>query len=127
VTKFKSKPALLQALPSLPDPVDVARFARGAETRTVEPTDSAPPVVTPNQASGAHPVPWEQFDRDAQPHSGLNLRLNSYEHELLKFLARSDKRSIQQTIKRLLIPAAEAAASSLRGERTTPIPDGQGS
>ena len=108
MTKFKAKPALLQALPNLPDPDDVARFAAGAGTRNVEPND-----VTPAELGQ---LPWERLDRAGKPISGLNLRLNGYEHELLKYLAESGQRSIQQTIKRLLIPAAEAAAASIRGE-----------
>jgi hypothetical protein len=46
--------------------------------------------------------------------TGQNVRFNKYEHELLKFLAEADDRSIQQTIKRLLVPAAEAAARKVR-------------
>lgn len=105
--KFKAKAEPLRVLPDLPNAEDVARFAAGAGTRTVERKDTAP---------SEHP-PWESLDKDAKPLSGINLRLNAYEHELLKFLADSDQRSIQQTIKRLLIPAAESAAASLRGER----------
>ena len=111
--KFKAKPELLRALPDLPDADDVARFAAGAGTRTVEPNATPQPplgtVATPH-------LPWENLDKTAKPLSGINLRLNEYEHELLKFLAESDDRSIQQTIKRLLIPAAESAAASIRGE-----------
>lgn len=107
MTKFKAKPALLQALPNLPDPDDVARFAAGAVTRNLEPNDATSPEL--------RQMPWETLDKAGKPISGLNLRLNAYEHELLKFLAQSEQRSIQQTIKRLLIPAAEAAAGSIRG------------
>ena len=107
--KFKSKPAAeLRALPDLPDPEDVARFAAGADTRTVTP-DTSTPSTTTRQLRDKH-------DKTAKPLSGINLRLNDYEHELLKYLADSDQRSIQQTIKRLLIPAAEAAAEILHRE-----------
>lgn len=105
--KFKAKAEPLRVLPDLPNAEDVARFAAGAGTRTVERKDIAPPEQ----------LPWENLDKGAKPLSGINLRLNAYEHELLKFLADSNQRSIQQTIKRLLIPAAESAAASLRGER----------
>jgi hypothetical protein len=113
--KFKSKPEALRALPDLPDPADVARFAAGAGTRTVEPTALPAPEMTVVPSL----PPWEKLDKDAKPLSGLNLRLNAYEHELLKFLAESDDRSIQQTIKRLLIPAAESAAAAIRGGRSS--------
>jgi len=62
--------------------------------------------------------PWAKLDKDAKPLSGINLRINEYEHELLKFLAQVDDRSIQQTIKRLLIPAAESAAAALQSDST---------
>jgi hypothetical protein len=101
VSKFKSRAADLRALPELPNVDDVARFAAGAETRS-----------TATTASNA--APWERLAKDDRPHSGVNLRLNGYEHALLKFLAEQDDRSLQQTIKRLLIPAAEAAAEQLR-------------
>jgi len=109
VSKFKAKPELLRALP---DPEDVARFAAGAGTRTVEPSEPMPSLVpgVPGQ------LPWEKLDKHARPLSGINVRLNEYEHELLKFIAQSNDRSIQQTIKRLLIPAAETAAASARND-----------
>ena len=105
--KFKSKP---EALRELPDPDEVARFAAGADTRTVEP--SAPVPAT----SVVLLPPRETLDKEAKPLSGINLRLNEYEHELLKFLAEQDQRSLQQTIKRLLIPAAESAAEAIRSK-----------
>ena len=110
--KFKSKPEALRALPDLPDPGDVARFAAGAGTRTVEPTALPAPAITVVPSL----PPWAKLDKDAKPLSGINLRLNEYEHELLKFLAQVNDRSIQQTIKRLLIPAAESAAAELQSD-----------
>ncbi len=110
--KFKSKPAELRALPDLPDPEDVARFAAGAETRTVAPDDTSTPTEPTRQRRDKH-------DKTAKPLSGINLRLNDYEHDLLKYLADSDQRSIQQTIKRLLIPAAEAAAEIIQRENAS--------
>lgn len=127
VSKFKPRPSELRALPDLPNIEDVARFAAGAETRSF----NDEPVAERNQAEPQLEVPttsapvrrarpasteerrWERFDKDARPHSGINLRLNNYEHELLKALADDDERSLQQTIKRLLIPSAEAAAAQL--------------
>jgi hypothetical protein len=106
--KFKSKPEPLRALP---DADEVARFAAGAGTRTVEPDAPVPAIsIVPPSTT------WEKHDRDAKPLSGINLRLNEYEHELLKFLAEIDERSLQQTIKRLLIPAAESAAAAIRSK-----------
>lgn len=127
-SKFKARPELR----ALPDPDAVAAFAAGAEHRatapiaptlvTVEsapqPTATAVPAQEPTAPRRARKsgdeAPWEKHDRNAKPLSGINVRLNDYEHELLKYLAGADQRSIQQTIKRLLIPAAEAAARKLR-------------
>jgi hypothetical protein len=69
------------------------------------------PRARPRAAPSSSAAPWDGFSKDAKPLSGINLRLNDYERELLRFLAESDQRSIQQTIKRLLVPAAEAAAT----------------
>lgn len=105
------------------EPEPVASEASEPSEATAQP---APAHVVARSAANDHVVaraapaaanderPWERFDKDARPHSGINLRLNSYEHELLKALAEDDERSLQQTIKRLLIPAAEAAAAQLR-------------
>lgn len=124
MSKFKPRPSELLELPELPRAEDVARFAAGADTRSTEtPTEhtaaAAPAAVPRPRASRARPraapsssaAPWDGFSKDAKPLSGINLRLNDYERELLRFLAESDQRSIQQTIKRLLVPAAEAAAT----------------
>jgi len=138
VSKFKARPELR----ALPDPEAVAAFAAAAEHRTtvtalVPPAPQATaPAPAPVEADTARIVavapgdapvtstrrarrtsdesPWEKHDRDARPLSGINVRLNDYEHELLKYLAAADDRSIQQTIKRLLVPAAEAAARKIR-------------
>lgn len=101
-TKFKSKPAELRALPN---PEDVARFAAGAETRAVDTS-----AIVSKEPASPNTRRWDQYDKNAKALSGINLRLNDYERELLRVLAEADQRSIQQTIKRLLIPAAEAAA-----------------
>lgn len=105
MSKFKSRPS--SALPELPNVDDVARFAAGAETRSTEaPKQSATP------AEHEHERPWERFDKNARPMTGLNVRLNEYEHELLKRLAKKEDRSLQWTVKKLLIAAAEAAAGA---------------
>ncbi len=134
MSKFKPRPAL----PDMPDPDAVARFAAGAEHRAIAPLASvpaaelapvviaaAPPPVVAATKPDTPPAPialeaardespWLKHDKAAKPISGINLRLNDYEHELLRYLADVDSRSIQQTIKRLLLPAAEAAVRKLR-------------
>ncbi len=87
--RFKRKPAKLHALP---DEQQAARFTAGAKDRSTQ------------------PKPWEAFDPKAKPTTGMNLRLNEYQLTLLRYIAETDERSLQQTIKRLLIPAAEETA-----------------
>ncbi len=84
MSKFKSQP---QSSPATPLAA-VDRFVAGASHR------EAPAALDPG----------------AKPTLGINLRLNEYELDLLRRLAKADDRSIQRTIKRLLIPAARKAA-----------------
>lgn len=97
--KFKSRPSA--ELKPVPDTRAVEQFAAGANTRTVE----VPPTHHP----------WDGLDPKAKATSGINVRLNDYELALLRFVAESDDRSIQKTIKRLLIPAIESEAQRLEG------------
>ena len=48
-------------------------------------------------------------DPKAKPTCGLNLRLNEYQIELIRSMAEREERSMQQIVKRVLIPALEAA------------------
>ena len=48
-------------------------------------------------------------DPKAKPTCGLNLRLNEYQIELIRSVAEREERSMQQIVKRMLIPALEAA------------------
>lgn len=96
--RFTRKPAA--KLQALPDEQQVAHFVAGASKR--EPTTKA--------------KPWEALDPKAKPTIGLNLRLNEYQMTLLRYVAETEDRSIQQTIKRLLIPAAETAAGQSADE-----------
>ena len=49
-TTQKSPDSRGKALPDLPDPGDVARFAAGAGTRTVEPSEQAHPPLEDERA-----------------------------------------------------------------------------
>jgi hypothetical protein len=83
--KFKPAPS------ALPEPLDegiVERFVAGAPRRTLRARDP----------------------RREKPTSGINLRLNDYELELVRRVAAAEGKSIQRTIKELLIPALEARA-----------------
>jgi hypothetical protein len=57
--------------------------------------------------------PWQELDADQPPIHGINLRLNDYELALIRFLAKSEDRSQQKIIKKLLIPALEEGAKKL--------------
>jgi len=48
-------------------------------------------------------------DPKAKPTCGLNLRLNEYQLELIRKMADKEERSMQQIVKRMLIPALENA------------------
>ena len=48
-------------------------------------------------------------DPRAKPTCGLNLRLNEYQIELIRKMADKEERSMQQIVKRMLIPALEDA------------------
>lgn len=93
--------------PRLP-PDAVEGFAAKAD-EVAKPTDRAP---LPPRAMSARP--WEGMDPDAATSRGVNLRLNAYEHEVLKWLAERDDRSLQYTLKRLLKQAMQAEIASVK-------------
>jgi len=59
--------------------------------------------------------PWKQLDANQSPIHGINLRLNDYELALIRFLAKSEDRSQQKIIRKLLIPALEEGVKKLLG------------
>jgi len=87
VSKFKAMPTRLPETAAKVD--EVARFAKAAQSRSL---DLAPATAA---------------EKDAKPTNGINLRLNDYELELIRQVAKLHDRSIQKTIKRILIPALE--------------------
>ena len=91
--QFTRAPA---ALRPLPDEEVVEKFAAAAVERTA-----------------SQSKPWEKLDPKGKATAGINLRLNEYQLTLLRHIAEAEDRSLQQTIKRLLIPAAEKAAADL--------------
>jgi hypothetical protein len=86
------------------------------------------------EAAKTHSVPsnpkvhadWRSLDPEQRPTRGINVRFNDYELALLRHLAEAQDRSMIQTIKRLLLPAAHEAleqADSLMANRaSTPLP-----
>lgn len=108
VAGAEQRPAIVVAVVEEP-----ARVAGPEPEPAIEPAAEAPTSARRSRRT-VDDAPWEKLDRGARPLSGINVRLNDYEHELLKHLAAADARSLQQTIKRLLIPAAESAARKLR-------------
>lgn len=76
------------------------------------------------EAARSHTVPvpervtdWESMDPEVRPTRGINVRFNEYELGLLHRLADLQDRSVHQTIKRLLIPAAHQLRDELESER----------
>ena len=81
----------------------------GAEATTVPHRNNTPsepqdfkPLKTVSSAGTSH-------DPKAKPTCGLNLRLNEYQLELIRKMADQEERSMQQIVKRMLIPALENA------------------
>ena len=69
---------------------------------TVQPVTQ---VAIPTGECNTVPV----HDPAAKPTTGLNLRLNDYQIELIRQLAAREERSMQQVIRRTLFPAIENA------------------
>jgi len=70
------------------------------------------PMATPAVAVATGACRTEPaHDPGAKPNTGLNLRLNDYQLELIRELAAREERSMQQVIRRTLIPAIEQALS----------------
>jgi hypothetical protein len=105
----------------------------GASTATVR--TAAEPVAAAErefvEAARSHTVPapekisdWESLDPADRPTRGINVRFNDYELGLLHHVAKLQDRSVCQTIKRLLIPAAHQLRDELELERDGGRPSG---
>ena len=81
------------------DKTIVQQFSQGINSRNIQDND----------------YPWKQLDADEPPIHGINLRLNDYELALIRFLAKSEDRSQQKIIRKLLIPALEEGVKRLLG------------
>ncbi len=122
VPKFKSSPQI--------DPKSIDAFAGAAETRSIvsldkepneAPAKEAPKAKSPTPASKAPKTktkrkstgdrPWDEHDPKADPSRGLNVRLNDFELELVRYLSKVEDRSMQKVIRRLIIPAVRAEVS----------------
>lgn len=53
--------------------------------------------------------PWEFFDPKDAPSKAINLRINNYEHALLSYIAKKEKRSIQKHLKHILLKSLHNA------------------
>jgi len=95
-------------------PSNKAKREAPVETVAVGATETEREFI---EAAKTHTVPRAQpepdfrsLDPEERPTRGINLRFNDYELGMLRYLAKVDDRSLQQTIKRLLMPAAHRAA-----------------
>jgi hypothetical protein len=75
------------------------------------------------EAARTHTVPapekvatLQSLDPQERLTRGINIRFNDYELALLRHLAERQERSMHQTIKRLLIPAARELLEQLESE-----------
>ena len=96
--------------PVKPHLVAVETPIQTQEAQAVQEIAPAKPVdhvAIPTGECNAAPV----HDPAAKPTTGLNLRLNDYQIELIRQLAAREERSMQQVIRRTLIPAIEQALS----------------
>jgi hypothetical protein len=80
------------------DQADLRQFAAGAKEHR---TDQGPP-------------PWEKLDPEDAPRHNVSVRLNDYQLEMLRYLAKQADISQQKILNRILIPAIEAAAEDAR-------------
>lgn len=90
--QFKARPE------NAAKPETVTSFIAGAKQRsTITDLDSSPARLNPKDV----------------PRTGLNLRLNDFEMDLIRKVANAEDRSMQKTIKRFLIPALKNEAERL--------------
>ena len=92
-----------------PEPATAAKPEPVAKPITITQLP-ARPVAAVTVATGACSTE-PTHDPSAKPNTGLNLRLNEYQLELIRELAAREERSMQQVIRRTLIPAIEEALS----------------
>jgi hypothetical protein len=94
-------------------------------------TKDDPPPVDPDAlrefAAGAKdhrtdqpPTPWESLDPAAPPKHNVSVRLNDYQHEMLRFLAARADVSQQKILNRILIPALVQQAKQIAGASQVP-------
>lgn len=59
------------------------------------------------------PLPWEPHDPEAVPRHNVSVRLNDYQLEQLRWLAKRQDVSQQKILKRIVIPAFEELINKL--------------
>jgi hypothetical protein len=79
------------------DPDALRAFAAGAKEHR---TDQQPP-------------PWEQHVPDEIPRHNVSVRLNDYQLEMLRYVAKRSDMSQQKVLNRILLPAIEEQAKEL--------------
>ncbi len=91
--------------PAKPHLVAVEPPSQSVQPEAVATVEPSAQVAIPTGQCNTTPV----HDPAAKPTTGLNLRLNDYQIELIRQLAAREERSMQQVIRRTLIPAIEQA------------------
>ena len=69
------------------DPDALRAFAAGASTHSTE-----------------APMPWEQHDPDENPTQNVSIRLNRYELEILRYMAKAEDTSQSKILRRVVVP-----------------------
>lgn len=59
--------------------------------------------------------PWEAHEPGAIPRHNVSVRLNDYQLEMLRYLAKKSDVSQQKVLNRILVPAIEEQAKELYG------------
>ena len=62
------------------------------------------------------PAPWEKHVPDELPRHNVSVRLNDYQLEMLRYLAKRNDVSQQKVLNRILVPAIEEQAKELYGD-----------
>jgi hypothetical protein len=61
------------------------------------------------------PPPWEKHTPDEIPRHNVSVRLNDYQLEMLRYVAKRSDMSQQKVLNRILVPAIEEQAKELYG------------
>jgi hypothetical protein len=88
---------------------DIRKFAQQAN----EPVTLPPDEPEDEQLQDPEKPPWENLDPKAKNSVSASVWFNEHDKAMLNFLAVTERRSVQQTIKLLLLPALKKRAKKV--------------